>query len=61
MYRQREIPLYQFSTRGRGSFIHSGYSFIYIAVDPIADIYPIPNNCCVLRINPTEFTVSAIV
>lgn len=58
---QRELPLYRFQTRARQSSIYIGYSFIFIGVDLVLNVFPQPASCCVLRIDPCEFTVSAIV
>ena len=61
---QREVPLYGFLVRPQGSFFVGGTS-LFLEVD-FNTSYMAPNisqeiaSCCVLRIDPTAFTVSAI-
>jgi len=57
---QRNIPLYKFRIKSGDNAINVGFSSVFLAVDPTLDVYPKPINCCVLRINPCTFTVSAI-
>ena len=61
----RRIPLYGFMIRQNGSH-YSGVNFLFLEVDgnPQSIAYNISQEmgvCCVLRIDPTQFTVSAIV
>ena len=61
---QREVPLYGFIVRPQGSFF-AGSTSLFLEVD-FNTSYMAPNisqeiaSCCVLRIDPTAFTVSAI-
>lgn len=57
---ERIIPLYGFRTRRNDTSFFIGLNFAYISVDPVDYIYPPANFCCVLRIDPCEYTVSVL-
>lgn len=61
MIPQRIIPLYNFKIRSGAFSFFPAFSYVFIAVDPLVNVYPMPRNCCVLRLDPCEDTVSVIV
>lgn len=56
----RQIPIYGFRTRKTGGDFYIGFNFLFLPVDSVMNIYPVNPYCCVLRLNPCEFTVSVI-
>ena len=61
----RNVPLYGFYVR-EGGDLYAGHTFVFIEVD-FNKTFLTPNisqeldSCCVLRLDPTAFTVSVIV
>jgi hypothetical protein len=52
--------MYGFKTRSQNTNFLIGINFAYISVDPIISMYPVNKECCVLRLDPTENTVSVL-
>ena len=57
---ERDIPLYGFITRSNDTEFYIGFNYVFLAVDPVLPVFPPNPNCCVLRLDPCQYTVSAI-
>ena len=57
---ERIIPIYGFKTRKTPTDLFIGLNFAYLEVDEITPRFPHQKNCCVLRLDPCEFTVSVL-
>ena len=57
---ERIIPIYGFKTKSTYSNFLIGDNFAYLEVDLVLPVVPMTYSCCVIRLDPCQYTVSVM-